>query len=71
MGFNKRYINKNNLLSACSNGLEYLINYITKPDALIIESDGISKQVCDIVGLTNNKQQIKQKLKEIGFYEFE
>ncbi len=71
MGFNKRYINKNNLLSACSNGLEYLINYITKPDALIIESDGISKQVCDIVGLTNNKQQIKQKLKEIEFYEFE
>jgi hypothetical protein len=71
MGFNKRYINKNNLLSACSNGLDYLVNYITKPDALIIESDGISKQVCDIVGLTNNKQQIKQKLKEIGFYEFE
>ncbi len=71
MGFNKRYINKNNLVSACSNGLDYLINYVTKPDALIIESDGISKQVCDIVGLTNNKQQIKQKLKEIEFYEFE
>lgn len=71
MSFNKRFISKNSLLSAASNGLEYLINYITKPDALIIECDGISKQVCDIVGLTKDKQEIKQKLKEIGFYEFE
>ena len=70
MSFNKRYISKNGLLSAASNGLDYLINYVTKPDALIIESDGISKQVCDIVGLTKNKQKMKEKLKEIGFYEF-
>ena len=71
MGFNKRFISKKGLLSAASNGLDYLINYVVKPDALVIECDGVSKQVCDIVGLTKDKQEIKQKLKEIGFYEFE
>ena len=55
---------------AAKEGLDYLINYITKPDALIIESDGISKQVCDIVGFTKDKQEMRKKLKEIGFYEF-
>ena len=55
---------------AAKEGLDYLISYITKPDALIIESDGISKQVCDIVGETKNKTEMKEKLKEIGFYEF-
>ena len=70
MSFNKRYIRKENLEMAAKEGLDYLINYITKPDALIIESDGISHQVCDIVGLTKDKQEMKQKLKEIGFYEF-
>jgi hypothetical protein len=70
MGFNKRFISKSSLLSAASNGLDYLISYVTKPDALIIESDGISNKVCDIVFLTKDKLEVKQKLKEIGFYEF-
>ena len=70
MSFNKRYIKLENLESAAKQGLDYLINYVTKPDALIIESDGISKQVCDIVGLTKNKSEMKDKLKNIGFYEF-
>jgi len=70
MSFNKRYIKRENLEVAASQGLDYLINYIKSPDALIIESVGISKQVCDIVGLTKDKQEMKQKLKEIGFYEF-
>jgi hypothetical protein len=70
MSFNKRYIKKQNLEYAASQGLDYLINYVTKPDALIIESGGISKQVCDIVGLTKNKSEMKEKLKNIGFYEF-
>lgn len=70
MSFNKRYIKLENLESVAKQGLDYLINYVTKPDALIIESDGISKQVCDIVGLTKNKSEMKEKLKNIGFYEF-
>ena len=70
MSFNKRFINKNNLEMAAKQGLDYLISYVTKPDALIIESDGISKQVCDIVGETKSKNEIKEKLKNIGFYEF-
>ena len=44
MSFNKRYIKRENLDYAATQGLDYLINYITKPDALIIESDGISKR---------------------------
>lgn len=71
MSFNKRFIKRKNLEYAASQGLDYLINYVVKPDALIIESDGISKQVCDIVGLTKDKSEMKKKLKEIGFYEFE
>ena len=71
MGFNKRFISKDSLKCAADNGLDYLINYVVKPDALIIECDGISSQVCDIVGLTKDKKEMKNKLKEIGFYEFE
>ncbi len=70
MGFNKRFINRKNLEIVAEQGLDSLINYITKPDALIIESDGISKQVCDIVGETKSKTEMKEKLKNIGFYEF-
>jgi len=70
MSFNKRYIKRENLEMAAKQGLDYLINYVTKPDALIIESDGISKQVCDIVGLTKDKDKMKESLKNIGFYEF-
>jgi hypothetical protein len=70
MSFNKRYIKRENLEIAAKQGLDYLINYVTKPDALIIESDGISKQVCDIVGLTKDKDKMKESLKNIGFYEF-
>jgi hypothetical protein len=70
MSFNKRYIKRENLEIAAKQGLDYLINYVTKPDALIIESDGISKQVCDIVGLTKDKDKMRESLKNIGFYEF-
>ncbi len=71
MGFNKRFISRKNLEIIAEQGLDSLINYIIKPDALIIESDGISEKVCDIVGNTKDKKEIKKKLKEIGFYEFE
>jgi len=71
MSFNKRFISRKNLEIVADQGLDSLINYITKPDALIIESDGMSQKVCDIVGFTKSKTEMKQKLKEIGFYEFE
>ena len=70
MGFNKRFINRSSLEMAASQGLDYLIKYVTKPDSLIIESDGISGQVCDIIRKTNDREQIKESLKNIGFYEF-
>lgn len=71
MGLNKRHISKSSLLSAASNGIDYLIDYIKKPDILSIDCDGVSKKVCDIVGLSKDKEDIKEKLKNIGFYEFE
>ncbi len=71
MSFNKRYIKQENLESASKKGLDYLIDYVRKPDFLIIESNGISKQVCDIIGETKDKSEMKEKLKSIGFYEFE
>lgn len=70
MGFNKRFINKSSLEMAASQGLDYLIKYIRNPDALTIEYDGISGQVCDIIRKTNDRDQIKESLKNIGFYEF-
>lgn len=70
MSFNKRFICRKNLESMAEQGLDSLISYITKPDALIIESDGISEKVCEIVGKSKTKQEIKEKLKSIGFYEF-
>ena len=68
MGFNKRYITKKNLDIVKKDGLDYLIRYITNPDCLIIE-DEYSSKVCEIVGKTKSKTDIKKKLIEIGFYE--
>lgn len=70
MSFNKRYITKVGLLSESQRGFENLIKYVRKPDALIIESDSISKMVCDIITESTDPVEIKKKLKEIGFYEF-
>lgn len=64
MGFTKRYISKKSLESAKKRGLNYFINYITKPDSLIIE-DTFSNEICDIV---LSKKDIKQKLEERGFF---
>jgi hypothetical protein len=70
MGFNKRYITKVGLLIASEGGLENLINYVRKPDALIIEIDTTSQKVCDIICKNSDSTEIKKRLKEIGFYEF-
>jgi hypothetical protein len=71
MSFNKRYITKVGLLTASEGCFENLIKYVRKPDALIIESDGISQKVCDLINKISDSAEIKRKLKEIGFYEFE
>jgi hypothetical protein len=48
MGFNKRYINKENVIMKYKEGLESLVRYISMSDCLIIE-DEFSEQVVDIV----------------------
>jgi hypothetical protein len=48
MGFNKRYINKENIIMKYKEGLESLVRYISMSDCLIIE-DEFSEQVVDIV----------------------
>lgn len=68
MGFNKRYISKKNLTAIKSQGLEYLVKYITNPDCLLIEDD-FSREVCRIVQSEKNKDLLKSKLTQIGFYE--
>ena len=48
MGFNKRYINKESLMEYKKQGLQSLINFIKKPDSLIIE-DEFSQKVCNVI----------------------
>ena len=48
MRFNKRYINKENVIMKYKEGLESLVRYISMSDCLIIE-DEFSEQVVDIV----------------------
>lgn len=66
MGFNKRYINKDLLMEYKKQGLQSLINFIKKPDSLIIE-DKFSQKVCDVILKTDEKNLIVE-LSKIGFY---
>lgn len=68
MGFNKRYINKENLSIFKKKKLSELVSFISKPDCLIIE-DSWSSKICDLVNSSNDKVILHNKLKEIGFYE--
>lgn len=63
MGFNKRYINKENLNIVKKNGLQYLINYVNKPDCLIIE-DELSEKIVKIIRTNKN---LLENLEKIGF----
>ena len=54
MGFNKRYVNEEIIRTILrDDGLESLIEFIIKPDALIIE-DEFSTKVCQIIKETKN-----------------
>ena len=66
MSFNKRYINKDSLMQVRSEGLEYLISYLTKPDAVITE-DEFSQKIYDII-INDRKNNLVSKLIEAGFY---
>jgi hypothetical protein len=70
MGFNKRYINIESLKAVSKRGLNYLISYVNKPDGLIIQ-DSKSKEICNILRSNISKVEMENKLKNIGFYEFD
>ena len=56
MGFNKRFINQDVLKILTQEGdIEKIIEYIKKPDALVI-TDNFSKKVCDAV--LNNQMDV-------------
>lgn len=68
MGFNKRHIDKKTLQSYKQSGLSYLIRTIKSSDCVIIE-DKFSEIVFNIINTNDDKNVIRQKLKDIGFYE--
>ena len=64
MGFNKRFINEEIIRTILrEDGFQSLIDFIKKPDALIIE-DEFSTKVCDII-TENEEKYILEKLLEI------
>ena len=48
MAFDKRYINKESIITKYREGLESLVRYISMPDHIVIEDD-FSEAVVDIV----------------------
>lgn len=70
MGFNKRFINYDSLLRASESGLSNLINYINKPDCLIVNMFDGSREIVSIVQSNSDIEIIKSELKKINFYEF-
>jgi hypothetical protein len=66
MGFNKRYVNKKIIKTVLSeDGIDTLINFIKKPDALIIEDD-YSQKVCNIILNSENGDDILNKILELN-----
>jgi hypothetical protein len=63
MSFNKRYINKKNILVRYEQGLNDLISYIQNPDCLIIE-DNFSEEVVDII-LNDDIYEAREKLEKL------
>lgn len=67
MGFYKRYIDKESIILVRNQGLKYLINYIKKPDYLIIR-DNFSQKICDII-LNEDEEILNSKLTDAGLYD--
>jgi len=67
MGFNSRYVNETKIREIVKeDGLEYLIEFIKKPDSLIIE-DEFSENICDFIR-NNDEKKVLMKLLETGLY---
>ena len=65
MGFNKRYVNSEIIRRVLrEDGIESLITFIKKPDALIIE-DEYSEKVCDIILNSNSEDDVLGKILNI------
>lgn len=64
MGFNKRYLNKENIINVYnSQGLPKLINFIVNTDCLIFEDD-FSEEISDIV-LNYDFPILQEKINEL------
>lgn len=64
MGFNKRYLNKENIINVYnSQGLPNLINFIVNNDCLIFEDD-FSEEISDIV-LNYDFPILEEKINEL------
>lgn len=69
MGFNKRIIDKDTLQHFKSQSLQKLIDYLTKPDCVILQ-DNFSESVTKLVRqYKSDEETLKQKLIDFGFYE--
>jgi len=63
MGFNKRYVNESIIKDTLKDdGLQFLIAFIRKADALIIE-DELSEKVCKIIQESEDPKILEQLLK--------
>jgi hypothetical protein len=67
MSFNSRYISETRIGEIVKEeDLEYLIQFIKKPDSLIIE-DEFSEKICDII-LNNDEKFVLTELLKMGLY---
>lgn len=68
MSFNSRYISETRIGEIVKEeDLEYLIQFIKKPDSLIIE-DEFSEKICDII-LNNDGKFVLTELLKMGLYD--
>lgn len=63
MGFNKRYLNKENIMNVYSQGLPKLVQFIENTDCLIFEDD-FSEEISDIV-LNYDFPILEEKINEL------
>lgn len=59
MGFNKRFITKDSLISVYEEyGYDGLVNYIKKPDAIIIR-DEFSSKIVELIKEKDSQERVK------------